>query len=63
MSTKSEIIFGTMLELMHSYCIPCFSVHDSIIVRKKDLKNAVDTLENQFLGRTSVEPKLKVKQS
>ena len=29
MFTESEIIIGTMLELIHSYCIPCFSVHDS----------------------------------
>jgi len=36
MFTESEIIIGTMLEPMHSYGIPCFSVHDSIIVRKSD---------------------------
>ena len=52
-----------MVELMRGYGAPCFSVHDSIIVRKRDRKIAVDTLENQFLGRASVEPKLKVKQS
>ena len=34
MFTESEIIIGTMLELMHSFGIPCFSIHDSIIVRK-----------------------------
>ena len=63
MFIESEIVIGTMVELMRRYGAPCFSVHDSIIVRKKDQKIAVDTLENQFLGRTSVEPKLKAKQS
>jgi hypothetical protein len=63
MFIESEIVIGTMVELMRSYGAPCFSVHDSIIVRKKDQKIAVDTLENQFLGRASVEPKLKVRRS
>ena len=60
MFTESEIIIGTMLELMHSYCIPCFSVHDSIIVRKSDQRIAMDTLKDQFFRRTSIEPRLKV---
>ena len=63
MFIESEIVIGTMVELMRGYGAPCFSVHDSIIVRTKDQKIAVDTLENQFLGSASVEPKLKVKQS
>ncbi|XDZ70294.1 hypothetical protein AB8879_09985 [Alphaproteobacteria bacterium LSUCC0744] len=61
MFTESEIIIGTMLELMRSYGIPCFSVHDSIIVKKKDQQIAMETLESQFLGRTTIEPRLKVK--
>jgi hypothetical protein len=61
MFTESEIIIGTMLELMRSYSVPCFSVHDSIIVKKKDQQIAMETLESQFLGRTTVEPRLKVK--
>ena len=60
MFTESEIIIGTMLELMHSYGIPCFSVHDSIIVRKSDQQIAVETLKDQFFKRTSIEPRLKV---
>ena len=51
---------GTMLKLMHSYCIPCFSVHDSIIVRKSDQQIAMETLKDQFLRRTNIEPRLKV---
>ena len=60
MFTESEIIIGTMLELMHSYGIPCFSVHDSIIVRKSDQQIAMETLKDQFFRRTSIEPRLKV---
>jgi len=60
MFTESEIIIGTMLELMHSHCIPCFSVHDSIIVRKSDQRIAMDTLKDQFFRRTNIEPQLKV---
>ena len=61
MFTESEIIIGTMVELMRSYSVPCFSVHDSIIVEKKDQQIAMETLESQFLGRTTVEPRLNVK--
>jgi hypothetical protein len=60
MFTESEIIIGTMLELMHSYGIPCFSVHDSIIVRKSDQGIAMETLKDQFFRRTNIEPRLKV---
>jgi hypothetical protein len=60
MFTESEIIIGTMLELMHSYGIPCFSVHDSIILRKSDQQIAMETLKDQFFKRTSIEPRLKV---
>ena len=59
MFTESEIIIGTMLELMHSYGIPCFSVHDSIIVRKSDQQIAMETLKDQFFRRTNIEPRLK----
>ena len=60
MFIESEIIIGTMVELMKSYSVPCFSVHDSIIVKKKDQQIAMETLESQFLGRTTIEPRLKV---
>ena len=61
MFIESEIIIGTMVELMRSHSVPCFSVHNSIIVKKKDQQIAMDKLENKFLGRTSIEPRLKVK--
>jgi hypothetical protein len=61
MFIESEIIIGMMVELMRSYRVPCFSVHDSIIVKKKDQQIAMETLESQFLGRTTIEPRLKVR--
>jgi hypothetical protein len=61
MFIESEIIIGMMLELMRIYNIPCFSVHDSIVVKKKDRQIAMDTLESQFFRRTTIEPRLKMK--
>jgi len=60
MFTESEIIIGTMLELMHSYGIPCFSVHDSIIARKSDQQIAMEILKDQFFSLANIEPRLKV---
>ena len=44
MFIESEIVIGTMLELMRSYAAPSFPVHDSIIVRKLDTELALDIL-------------------
>jgi len=60
MFIESEIIIGTMTELMHSHGIPCFSVHDSIIVRDSDQQIAIETLKDQFFRRANIEPRLKV---
>jgi len=60
MFIESEIIIGTMTELMHSHGIPCFSVHDSIIVRESDQQIAMETLKDQFFRRANIEPRLKV---
>jgi hypothetical protein len=60
MFIESEIVIGTMLELMWSYGIPCYSVHDSIIVRREDQRLAIKTLSDQFESRTTVKPRLKV---
>ena len=48
MFIESEIVIGTMLELMRSYGAPSFPVHDSIIVRKSDTELALDILSQQF---------------
>ena len=58
--TDSEIIIGTLLELMQSYGIPCFSVYDSTIACKSDQQIAIETLKDQFFRRTNIEPRLKV---
>ena len=60
MFTESEIIIGTMLELMHTYGIPCFSVHDSFIFRKSDQQIAMETLKDHFFKEANIEPRLKV---
>ena len=41
---QSEIVIGTMLELLRSHRAPSFPVHDSIIVRKLDTELALDIL-------------------
>ena len=56
----TEIADARYMGLMRSYSIPCFSVHDSIIVRKSDQQIAMETLKGQFFRRTSIEPRLKV---
>ena len=61
MFIESEIVIGTMLELMRSYGAPSFPVHDSIIVRKSDTELALDILSQQFSSKTGIRPKLKVK--
>jgi hypothetical protein len=61
MFIESEIVIGTMLELMRSYSIPCYSVHDSIIVLKTDQDTAIEILNNQFLAKVNIEPRLKMK--
>jgi hypothetical protein len=58
MFIESEIIIGTIVGLMRSHSVPYFSVHDSIIVKKKDQQIMVDALENKFLGGTTIEPGL-----
>jgi len=61
MFIESEIVIGTMLELMRSYGAPSFPVHDSIIVRKSDTELALDILSQQLSSKTGIRPKLKVK--
>ena len=61
MFIESEIVIGTMLELMRSYGAPSFPVHDSIIVRKSDTELALDILSQQFSSKTGIRPKLKIK--
>ena len=41
---ESDIVIGTMLELMETYNAPSFPVHDSLIVRKSDQELAMRVL-------------------
>lgn len=61
MYIESEIIVGTMLELMEAYDAPSFPVHDSLIVRKSDQNLAMKVLSEQFKDKVGIEPRLKVK--
>ena len=61
MFIESEIIIGTMLELMETYNAPSFPVHDSLIVRKSDQELAMRVLSELFQDKVGIEPRLKVK--
>ena len=61
MFIESEIVIGTMLELMETYNAPSFPVHDSLIVRKSDQELAMRVLSEQFKDKVGIEPRLKVK--
>ena len=61
MFIESEIVIGTMLELMETYNAPSFPVHDSLIVRMSDQDLAMRVLSEQFKGKVGIEPRLKVK--
>jgi hypothetical protein len=61
MFIESEIIIGTMLELMNDHNIPSLPVHDCIIVRKSDQELAMRILSEHFHKQTGLVPKLKVK--
>jgi len=61
MFIESEIIIGTMLELMNDHKLPSLPVHDCIIVRKSDQELAIRILFEHFYKHTGLVPKLKVK--
>ena len=61
MFIESEIVIGTMLELMETYNAPSFPVHDSLIVRKLDQELAMRVLSEQFQDKAGIMPRLKVK--
>jgi len=59
MFVESEIVIGTMQELMRRG-IPSMPVHDSLIVPQSKESVAVDVLKHRFRARTGVVPKLDV---
>ena len=59
MFVESEIIIGTMQELM-ALAIPSLPVHDSLIVPATKAAMAADVLKRQFRNHTGMVPKLDV---
>jgi hypothetical protein len=49
---------NTMLELMSKYRIPSFSIHDSLIVRERDLETAKQALARQYEEVIGIKPEL-----
>ena len=62
MYMESEIVIGTMLELMNEHNAPALPVYDCVIVRKSDQELAMRILSKHFHKQTGLVPKLKVKQ-
>ena len=60
MFIESEIISGTMLELMSDHNIPSLPVYDCIIVRKSDQEFAMRLLSEQFYKKTGLVPSLRL---
>ena len=61
MYMESEIVIGTMLELMNEHNAPALPVYDCVIVRRSDQELAMKILSEQFHKQTGLVPKLKVK--
>ena len=60
MFIESEIISGTMLELMSDHNIPSLPVYDFIIVRKSDQEFSMRLLSEQFYKKTGLVPCLRL---
>ena len=60
MYLESEIVIGTMLELMNEHNAPALPVYDCVIVRRSDQELAMRILSEQFYEKTGLVPKLKV---
>ena len=59
MYLESEIVIGTILELMSVHNAPALPVYDCVIVRKSDQELAMRILSEQFYKQTGLVPKLK----
>jgi hypothetical protein len=56
---ESVAIMNTMLDLKRTYSIPSLSVHDSLIVRKKDQSVTRESLKKHYLQACGAEPVIK----
>ena len=59
MFIESEAVIGTMLRLMREHRVPCFSVHDSVIVPRSQCELAKTVLTKEYKRHVGVEPRLK----
>jgi hypothetical protein len=60
MFLESEAVMNTSLRLMHQQDVPCFSVHDSIIVPKSKQVIAQRVLQEEYAKVSSVYPVLTI---
>ncbi|MBB4085104.1 hypothetical protein [Sphingomonas carotinifaciens] len=58
---ESSIIVDAISSLMKDHGIPCYPVHDSIIIPESKTELAKQCLYNSFVKFTGVEPTLKIK--
>ena len=56
MAKEASAMFDTMTELMSHHSIPSLTVHDSLIVRRKDLAVARTTLERHYAAHCNILP-------
>ncbi len=56
---ESQVMFSTMLDLMHQYSIPSLSVFDSLIVPVSKAEEASKILKSRFQEQQKVELRLK----
>lgn len=58
---ESEAMLGCMLELMDDHAIPSLTVHDSLIVRDRDVAKAQEALKRHYKRVCGLEPFVVVK--
>jgi hypothetical protein len=56
MYLESELMVGAMLQLKRAYGIPSLTVHDSILVRERDVYVAAEVLSRSFRCVCGAEP-------
>ena len=57
---ESNVMFGTMLDLMREHDTPSLSVHDSLIVPVGRTEIAREAIKARFQAQQEVEPLLKI---
>jgi hypothetical protein len=57
---ESEAVIGAMVEMMDNHNAPSLSVHDSLVVRLRDLEIAKDLLTRHYHERCGLRPELEI---